>query len=223
MKLVACFVIITFAAITLNAQPKPTTAADYNGTFQYAVSETNSAFPFVFTVVTETFEGGKLISTETLVDERQGAGVDRWVKTLEKGGKLLRSYSIMVGFGNNTYCSADNVTWIGPQKFVCPGPEGPGGLMRLYRPRQPDKAEYSVTNESLDGKPVKVYRKYAVFAASGPNGKASFEEETATIDSRGFFISVFKTEGTLDPKVVSLRRKQTWDFRTKFKPVVAPK
>jgi hypothetical protein len=222
MKFVACFAFITLTTITLNAQLKPTTAADYDGTFQYAVSETNSAFPFVFTVATQRFEGGKLVSTQTEVNERQAQGVERGAKTLERGGKLLRSYSVMIGFGDATYCSTDAVSWTGPQRFVCPGPEG-NRLLRLSRPRQPDKAEYSVTEESLDGNPVKVYRKYAVFAASGPNGKASFEEETATIDSRGFFISAFTTKGILDPKVVELTRKQTWDFKTKFKPVVAPK
>jgi hypothetical protein len=222
MKLVACFAIITFAAITLNAQPKPTTAADYNGTFQYAVSETNSAFPFVYAFVTENYQSGELVSVETQLNQRQAEGVERDARTLKRGETILRSYSVMVGFNNGTYCSTDGVKWTGPQEFVCPPPED-DGLLRLSRPRQPDKVEYSVTEKSLDGKPVKIYRKYAVFSASGPNRKASFEEEIATIDSRGFFISVFTTEGTLDPKVVSLRRKQTWDFRTKFKPVVAPK
>lgn len=222
MKFVAYFVLITLAAITLSAQTRPTTAADYNGTFQYAVSETNRAFPFVFTVVTERFEGGKLVSIETEVNERQAEGVEREAKTLKRYGKILRTYSVMVGFNNGTYCSTDGVSWTGPQKFVCPGPEGPG-LLRLSRPRQPDKVDYSVTDESLDGKPVKIYRKYAVFGASERTGKESFEEVIATVDSRGFFISVFTTEGTLDPKVIAVGRKQTWDFRTKFKPVVIPK
>jgi hypothetical protein len=222
MKLTIPLILIAFAAATLNAQPKSTTEADYNGTFEHAVSETNGAFPFVFTVITERFESGKLVSTETDVNERQAQGVAREAKTLKKDGKVLSSYSVMVGFGNYTYCSTDGVMWTGPQKFVCPGPEGPGSL-RLYRPRQPDKVEYSVTEESVDGKPVKIYRKYSVFNASGPSGKKDFEEKVATIDSRGFFISVVNTEGTLDPKTVTLIRKQTWDFKTKFKPVVAPK
>jgi hypothetical protein len=129
----------------------------------------------------------------------------------------------MVGFGNHTYCSTDGVSWTGPQEFVCPGPEGPG-LLRLSRgARQSESAEYSVSEESLDGKPVKIYRKYAIYPAGEPNGKKDFEEKIATIDSRGFFVSVVHIEGTLDPKVVTLARKQTWDFRTKFKPVVAPK
>jgi hypothetical protein len=56
MKTLISLTLIAFAAIALSAQIMPATAADYNGTIQYAVSETNAAFPFVFTVVTETFE-----------------------------------------------------------------------------------------------------------------------------------------------------------------------
>lgn len=220
MKLTIALTFVAFTAVTLNAQPKPTTEADYNGTFQYAVSETNAAFPFVFTVVTETYVRGKLASTESDVAERQAEGIERQTRTLKRGGKTFHSYSIMVGFGNGTYCSRDGVSWTGPQKFVCRGPDDSGEL-RLYRPRQPESAEYSVTERSVDGKTVKVYRKYAIFPATA-NGKKDFEEEIATIDSRGFFISVVDTEGTLGPKVVTLIRKQTWDFKTKFKPVIAP-
>jgi hypothetical protein len=221
MKTIISLVLIAFAAITLNAQTKPTTAADYDGTLQYAVSETNKAFPFVYTVVTETFESRKLISSETEVAERQAEGVERETKTLKKDGKTLRSFSVMIGFGNNTYCSADGVSWKGPQKFVCPGPDS-SGLLQLSVPRDPESVEYSVTEKSLNGKSVKVYRKYAIFAASEPNEKKSFEEEIATVDSRGFFISIISNEGTLDPKLVTQIRKETWDFKTKFKPVVVP-
>ncbi len=222
MKLIITLTLITFGAISLNAQSKPTTAADYSGTFQYAVSETNAAFPFVFTVVTQRFDNGKLVSAETTVNERQDAGVKRETKTLEKGGQTFRSFSVMVGFNNGTYCSTDGSKWKGPQEFVCPGPDG-SNTITLSRPRNPESVEYSVTEESRDGKPVRVYRKYAIFAASAPGGKKSFEEKIAIIDSRGFFISVADTEGTLDPKAITLIRKQTWDFETKFKPVVAPK
>lgn len=222
MKTILSLTLIAFTAITFSAQTKPTTAADYDGTFQYAVSETNAAFPFVFTVVTETYDGsGKLISTETDVNERQAQGVARETSTLQRGEEILRSYSIMVGFGNNTYCSPDGVAWKGPQKFVCPGPDG-SGLIRLRGPRKPETVEYSVTEKSLDGKPVKIYRKYATYAAVARNGKKSYEDEIATIDSRGFFISVVGEEGILDPKTVTLKRRQTWDFKTKIKPVVTP-
>jgi hypothetical protein len=222
MKTIISLAFIASAAITLNAQTKPITAADYDRAIEYAASETNKAFPFVYNVLTQTFESGKLVSTETEVDERQAQGVERETKTLKKDGKTFRSYSVMVGFGDNTYCSSDGVTWKGPQKFVCPGPDG-SGLLMLYGPKEPESVEYSVTEKSLASKPVKVYRKYATFAATEPNGKKSFEEEIATIDSRGFFISIVNNQGTLDPKAVNRVQRETWDFKTKFKPVVAPK
>lgn len=89
MKTIIFLSLLAFAAITLNGQAKRTTAADYNGTFQYAVSETNAAFPFVFTVVTERYDSGKLVSTETQINDRQAEVVERETKTLETGGKKL--------------------------------------------------------------------------------------------------------------------------------------
>jgi hypothetical protein len=222
MKILTSLIATVVTVITINAQPKPTSAADYNGTFTYAVSESNRAFPFIFTVVTETFEGGRLAYTQTDVAERQAEGIERETKTLIKGVKTLRAYSISVGFDNNTYCSTDSIRWKGPQKFVCPGPEG-SGMMRLYGPRTPKSVEYSVEDKTVDGQPVKIYRKYAIYAASWRGGKEEFEEEIATIDARGFFVSVTDREGTLDPKTITLKRRQTWDFKTKFNPVVAPK
>src|SRR3954452_5376797 len=169
MKSLISLMLIGIAAITLNAQQKPTTAADYDGTLQHAVSETNGAFPFVFTVVTETFgPDGKLVSTETEVNERQAAGVQRETTTLKTGGNTLSSYSIMVGYGNNTYCSTDGVSWKGPQKFVCPEPDG-STMIALRGPRKPESFEYSVTERSLDGKQVKVYPKYDLFSATLAN------------------------------------------------------
>lgn len=222
MKLIITLTLITFGAISLSAQAKTITAADYDGAFRYAVSETNAAFPFIFTVQTQRFENGKLVSNETDVSERQAAGVERETKTLEKDGQIFRSYSVMVGFDNGTYCGSDGVNWKGPQEFVCPGPDG-SNIVSVSRPRKPESVQYSVTEESRNGKPVKVYRKLSIFAATSPNGKKTHEQVTATIDSRGFFISVVNAEGTLDPNVTTLYRRQSWDFETKFKPVVAPK
>lgn len=222
MKLLLFFTIVALAAICSNAQARSTTAADYDGTMRYAVSETNAAFPFTFTVVTDNYENGKIVSTEREFNERQAKGVARKTMSLTKGGKTLHSYSVMVGFGENTYCSKDGVSWTGPQKFVCRGPED-SNEMRLFRPRTPESAEYSVVDDKQDGEPIKVYRKLAIFAPSEPTGKKDYVEEIFRIDARGFFISVTTTEGILEPRTITLVRKQTWDNKAKFKPVVAPK
>jgi hypothetical protein len=219
MKIIFSLLITSVLAITAYSQ-KTISKSDYDAVFKNAVSVTNAAFPFVFTVATDMHEGGKVVSTETEISERQAEGVERQVSTLIKNGNTLQSYTVMVGFGENTYCSRDGRTWKGPQQFACPDPENSAEL-RLYRPRTPKTAEYTVAEKKLDGKTVKVYREYNVFESS--KGKKDFMETIATVDSKGFFIEVFNTEGTLDPRVVTLTRKQTWKPNAKFAPVVAPK
>ena len=219
MKILLSLLITSVLAITAYSQ-KTISKSDYDAVFKNAVTVTNAAFPFVFTVSTDTYESGKVVSTATDIHERQAPGVERESRTLVKNGNTLRTFGIMVGFDENTFCSRDGKTWTGPQKFVCPDPEN-SGMMRLYRPRTPETAEYTVTDKTLDGKSVKVYREYNVFLSS--SGKKDFMETIATVDSKGFFIEVFNTEGTLDPRVVTLTRKQTWKPNAKFAPVVAPR
>lgn len=198
------------------AQSKPTTAADYKGTFQYALSETNAAFPFIFTVVIDEFENGKKVLSETLVNERQAAGVQRLTRTIVKNGNKSVTYQVNVGFGN-VYCSSDGVAWQGPQQYECSGPS------RLYGRRETEKAEYSVEQKTVGGEDVKVYREYVAYKPLNGSSKIEFKETIATIDSRGFFISIVDNEGTVDPKATTLVRTQTWDFKTPLKAVVAPK
>lgn len=216
MKFLLFVATIALFVLSSAAQSKPTTAADYKGSFQYAVSETNAAFPFIFTVVIDEFENGRKLLSETMVNERQAAGVERITRAILKDEKKSVSYQVKVGFGN-VYCSTDGVTWQGPQKYECSGPS------RLYGRRDIEKAEYSVEENAVDGEDFRVYREYLIYKPTEGNREKEFKETTATIDSRGFFISIVNNEGTLDPKTVTLVRKQTWDFKTKIKPIVAPK
>lgn len=217
MRLFVLVYAVVLFAVDLSAQPRPTDAADYNGTHDYAVTETNAAFPFRFTVITEAFENGKLISSETYVNERQAAGHERITQTLVKNGKKSTNYQIKVGFGN-VYCSSDGITWEGPQPYECPR------SIRLYGREEVLNSEYSVEEKKRGPEMTKVYREYVIYRpANGKRNANNFRETHATIDSRGFFISVVTNEGTVDPKTIKLVRKQTWDFETKFKPIVAPK
>ncbi|HMM79410.1 MAG TPA: hypothetical protein PKC65_05250 [Pyrinomonadaceae bacterium] len=216
MKLLLLIASIVLFAVNSAAQPKPTSAADYQGAFQYAVSETNAAFPFIFTVIVDEYANGKKISSESIANERQAAGVQRITRTILKDGKKSTSFQVSVGFGK-VYCSFDGTSWQGPQKYEC------GGPTRLYGRRETESAEYSVEDKTLDGEKVNIYREYLIYKPTEVSGKKEFKETFATIDSRGFFITVTNNEGTLEPPVVTLIRKQTWDFKTPLKPVVAPK
>lgn len=216
-RIVLFFILLGSFVVNLFGQSKPTTASDYNGTFQYAVAETNAAFPFTFTVVVEEFENGRTVSSETTVNERQAAGIERIARTGLTNGKKTVSYQVKVGFGN-VYCSNDGAIWQGPQKYECGS-----GLMRLYGPRVTDEAEYSVEEKTVNGEKIKIYREYLIYKPIEGRRQKDFKETMATIDSKGLFISILNNEGTLDPKAITLIRKQSWDFSTKFKTVVAPK
>ena len=119
-----------------------------------------------------------------------------------------------VGFAK-VFCSDDGVSWK-PSKYECYGP------VSIYGSREPESIEYSVTVKSAKGQEVKVYREYSVFAPSEGSKKKDFREKVSTIDSRGFFTTVVDTEGTLDPRTVTLIRKQSWVTKAKIKPVVSP-
>lgn len=197
----------------LSAQSKTISSDEYERVFHYAVSETNGDFPFVFEVITDFIENGKTVRTVTEVNERESQERERIKITDFANGRETTKYQVRVGFGN-VFCSDDGVSWASTQ-YECSGPE------MIYRIREPESTEYSVTEKTVEGKKVKIYREYLVFAPLEGLKKKEFHEKISTIDSRGFFITIEGTEGTLNPKTVTLKRRQTWT-KAKFKPVVAP-
>ena len=77
MKFFASFLVVllfTFAGLGQRTETASKTRviakSDYDAVHNYAVQATNAAFPFVFTVITDTLEKGKVVSTETEIDER---------------------------------------------------------------------------------------------------------------------------------------------------------
>jgi hypothetical protein len=216
MKVLLILTTILLLFVDCSAQPKPTNESEYNSKFDYAVSATNRAFPFVFTVEVERFSGGKSWFTENTINERQAPGVERINRTTVNRGQTSVSYQVKTGLGQ-VYCSTDGKEWTGPQKFECPS------STTIYGPREPESSEYSVEGKVVGGQAVKVYRERLIYSAAPGKQNKPFKETLATIDSRGFFISVTNKEGSLAPEEVSLTRKQTWDFKTKMSPVTAPK
>ena len=215
MKFTITIIILSVSIVASNGQSRPITAQEYEKVFQFAVAETNAAFPFVFTVTTDLIKNGKVVRTVTEVNERESPGRERITRITIGKGTTTRTHQVKVGFGN-VYCSEDGVMWKGPLPYECSGP------VSFYGPRDIERVDYSVEERSLAGIKVKVYREYSILAPATPNGKKDFRDEVSTIDSRGFFINIVTTEGTLDPKTINLIRKQSWDSKTRIKPVVAP-
>lgn len=216
MKCLFSLLMVALFVLSSDAQSKPTTSADYTTMFKHAVSETNKAFPFIFTVVVDEYKNGERVYSETMLNDRQAAGVERKTRTFVEDGKRSVSYQVEVGFGK-VHCSDDGISWLGPQQYECSGPT------RIYGRRDADNAEYSVEEKTVRGERVKVYREYVIYRPTEGRSSKEFKETIATVDSRGFFISIVNNEGTLDPKSITMVRKQSWDFKTKFKRVVAPK
>jgi len=178
--------------------------------------KTNADYPHIFKVTTSYIEDGKTVRTETEVNENESQGHRRIKRTVLADGRETNKYQLTVGFGN-VFCSDDGVSWKLSQ-YECTT-----GLVRLYGPREAESIEYSVTEKVVNGKKVRVYREFSVFAPSEGDKTRDFHEKVSTIDSRGFFITIIGTEGTLDPRTVSLIRKQSWVTQAKIEPVIAPK
>jgi hypothetical protein len=161
------FSLFALAVVSIGgqAQAKPTSEGDYNGTFMYAVSETNRAYPVIFKVEIEAFEKGKLVRRSTEIVENESELHHRSTKTIVEGGKTIEIQEILMGSGNG-FCKEGNRAWR-PSKFVCPEP---GGLLLLRGRREPESVKYSVEDKKVGGKSVKVYRKYSVFSDGDMKG-----------------------------------------------------
>ena len=195
---------------------------EYDKAIEQAVRATSGAFPFVYTVVTDTYKNGQVVSSETVTTERQASGVERTTRSLTKDGKTVQSYGIMTGLGKNTYCSTNGTTWTGPQENSCVGP-GSNDTVQSNKERFSVSGDYTYTRKYVDQKEVKVYREYSVYHAPQPNRKREFREKITSIDARGFLIEINVTEGILDPRTVTFTRKESWTTDAKFEPVKAPK
>lgn len=214
MKVAFSLIIVLLCYFNFNAQSKNIDKDEYEKAFKFAVSETNAVYPHIFEVITNFIETGKTIRTVTETNENEAPLHHRIKVTTLENGKETNKFQINVGSGN-VFCSNDGTTW-NPSKYECDGPT------MFYGPRNAETIEYSLSEKKLAGKSVKVYREYSVFAPTKKGEKKTFSEEISTIDSRGFFITVETSEGTLDPKAVTLTRKQTWTLKAKIKPVVSP-
>ena len=212
MKITLSLITTLFFITNLIAQSQTISKDEYERVFQFAVRETNADYPHIFKVVTNTIENDKTISTTTEINENESPGHYRIKRTVLAEGKETTSYQITFGFGN-VFCSKDGVSWKS-SKYECDGER------IIFGRREPESVEYSITENTLNGKKVKVYREYSIFASS--DGNKTFKEKSSIIDSRGFFLTVVDIEGTLSPKLITFKREQSWVIKAKFKPVVAP-
>jgi len=214
MKFKLLLIPLLLFAVSSSVRAQSITKDEFDRAYRFAVSETNAAFPFVFTVTSEFIENGKTVSTVTDVHEREAQGRERTTRTTVTEGRMTHKYQIKVGFGKN-FCSYDGLTWT-PDEYECFGP------VSFYGRREPESVEHSVIRKRAKGRKAKVLRQYSVYAPLTPNAKKDFREKIFTLDSRKLFIDIIDTEGTLDPLTVKLIRRQSWDTKTRFKPVIAP-
>jgi hypothetical protein len=214
MKIALSLIAIFLFIIISSAQSRMISKDEYEKVFEFAVSKTNEAYPVILKVTTHFIENGKTVRMVTDLYENESLLHHRIKRTIVSGRRKTNKYQVSVGFGK-VFCSDNGVSWK-PSKYECSGP------VSFYGRRDAESIEYSVTVKSVKGKRVKVYREYSGFAPSEGSKKKDFREVVSTIDSRGFFTTVVDTEGTLDPRTVTLIRKQSWVTKAKIKPVVPP-
>jgi|GEM_PF-1129809 len=216
MKTALSFIAVFLFIVTSYSQSRTIGKDEYEKVFGFALTETNASYPHIFKVTTAFIKNGKTVRTVTDVNENEARGRYRIKITDTAGGRETNQYQLTVGFGN-VFCSDDGVSWKPPQQYECSGP------VSMYGHRDTESVEYSVARKSANSRKVRVFREYSVFAPSKGGKTREFRETVSTIDSRGFFLTVVDTEGTLDPKTVTLTREQSWVTQAKIEPVVAPK
>ena len=214
MNIALSLIAISLFTVSSGAQPRTIGKDEYETIFQSAVTKTNEAYPVILRVTTHSIENGKTIRTVTDFTENESLLRRRIKRTILAGGRKTNKYQLSVGVGQ-VFCSDDGVSWK-PSEHECFGP------VSFYGRRDPESIKYSINVKWVKGKRFKVYREYSVFAPLEWSKKKDFREKVSTIDFRGFFTTVLDTEGTLDPRTVTLRRKQTWITNAKIKPVTPP-
>ena len=216
MKIALSLVALFLFIITSNAQSRRISKNRYEKVSQFAVSKTNEAYPVILKVTSHFLENGKIIRTVTDLDENESMSHYRITRTIVAEGRKTIKYQVSVGLAK-VFCSDDGVSWK-PSTNMCFGPVSSHGR------RDAESIEYSVNVKSVGGKKVNVYREFSVFAPWewSKSKRKDFRNRVSTIDSRGFFMTVVDTEGTLDPRTVTLIRKQSWVTKAKIKPVVSP-
>ncbi|MCM3873801.1 MAG: hypothetical protein ND895_24195 [Pyrinomonadaceae bacterium] len=216
MKLALSLITSFLFIIASSAQSRTISKDEYEKVLEFAVEKTNEAYPVILKVTTRFIENGKIVRMVTDIRENESMLQRRIKRTIVSGRRKTNTYQVSVGFGK-VFCSDDGVSWK-PSQYECSGP------VSIYGRRDAERTEYSVTVKSVKGRRVKIYREYSVFAPWEWEGskKKDFREAVSTIDSRGFFTTVVDTEGTLDPRTVTLIRKQSWVTKAKIKPVVPP-
>jgi hypothetical protein len=214
MKMILSLTLIFLFIVTSFAQSQTISKEEYDKVFRFAVTETNADYPLIFKVTTNFIEAGKIVRTEIELNENEARGQYRIKRTIIADGNETNKYQI--SYGGNVYCSDDSLSWTPPSRYECPR------SIKMYGSRDVESVEYSVTEKISDGKKVKVYREYTVYPPLKGSEKKEFEEKISTIDSCGFFINIVGTEGTLDPKTVTLTREQVWTTKAKFKKIVPP-
>jgi hypothetical protein len=214
MRVFCSLSILFVCIITAVSQERPISAEEYSIAFDFAVSETNSRFPFIHTFTSEAYENGKLVSNSLDIAERQSMSKERQTFRRTEAGKETVSYQLRTASGANVYCSNDGKIWSGPQLYECPR------SIRIYGPSAPSSTQYWVQDKTIAGKNVKVYRKFEVFGNSGQD--STYAEEVAVISADGLFISTTKTMGTMNPRAVSTKLSNSWKLNAKFSPITVP-
>ena len=214
MKTALSLFAIFLFLITSSAQSRTISKNQYEKDFEFAVAHTNAAYPVILKVTTIFIENGKRVRTVTELMESDARSNRRIKRTDIAGGRTTNKYQVAVGF-SEIFCSDDGVSWK-PSHGEC------FNAVSIYGSRKLESANYSGIVKLQKGKKVRVYRAYSVFAPYEGSTKREFRKTISTIDSRGFFLTVVDTEGTLDPRTVTLIRKESWVTRAKIKPIVSP-
>src|SRR5688500_2429385 len=99
---------ILLLIITASAQRRTISKDEYEKVLQFAVEETNAAFPIIFKVTTDFIENGRTIRTVTDLNENESRSHHRTKRTILAEGRETNTYQVwsdmLTSFAATTEC-----------------------------------------------------------------------------------------------------------------------
>ena len=209
--------LILLAAMAAFGQPKPITQKEYEDALQHA-ADMGISYPMIEKIEEEKFRDSRQIEKATFSTEYVSEDKVRATMQIVSGGKTTNLSEIGLGIGK-IYCKVGDGKWKLESESKSAECHDAWNLIPTPSRSGPeDGVTYTSEDQTVGGQRVTAFRKYVVYG-----GKQTFLEQITTVDSKGFITIATATQGTLDPRTVTVTVKVSWTSNAKIAPIIKPK